>query len=312
MGKSNIEGGKVIEQILIDFQGGTHGNFLEFLLNKFYFKNEDWPDPFTKLGTSHITPYDKTKIKFFSYHFTALDYRHHNLEIFIRNSNVILITFSPDDDLLLLMSISLLRSADLNIDNNQLETDTFNKLNNSSYASLLDHINNTYHTNCTADNPNIPRYILREFFKWGFKTPNINGFSQSMYEAYAQLNGKNVYEFPFNSFYNLNDLKYQLTNIGKYFKIDLSIDDSSLEKLHKNFLDKITYLGIKEECDEIIRAVSKSIEMPLTKLSLFQESYINAHLENLFNIEMPFLQEQYFNSTKEILEYITLKQREII
>jgi hypothetical protein len=103
-----------------------------------------------------------------------------------------------------------------------------------------------------------------------------------------------------------------LTNIGKYFKIDLSIDDSSLEKLHKNFLDKITYLGIKEECDEIIQAVSKSIEMPLTKLSLFQESYINAHLENLFNIEMLFLQEQYFNSTKEILEYITLKQREIV
>ena len=176
----------------------------------------------------------------------------------------------------------------------------------------MDHINNTYHTNCTADNPNITRYILREFFKWGFKTPNINGFSQGMYEAYAQLDGKNVYEFPFNSFYNLNDLKYQLTNIGKYFKIDLSIDDSSLEKLHKNFLDKITYLGIKKECDEIIQAVSKSIEMPLTKLSLFQESYINAHLENLFNIEMPFLQEQYFNSTKEILEYITLKQREII
>ena len=104
--------------------------------------------------------------------------------------------------------------------------------------------------------------------------------------------------------FKLNNIK-----IYKIFNSKIILIDNFLKK---NFLDKITYLGIKKECDEIIQAVSKSIEMPLTKLSLFQESYINAHLENLFNIEMPFLQEQYFNSTKEILEYITLKQREII
>jgi hypothetical protein len=51
--------------------------------------------------------------------------------------------------------------------------------------------------------------------------------------------------------------------------------------------------------------------MPLNKLTLFKESYINAQLEKIFNIEMPFLQEEYFTSTKEIIEYIIQKQRDM-
>jgi hypothetical protein len=312
MGKNYIEGSWIVmDQILIDFQGGTHGNFLEFLLNKFYYNAHTWRDPFTEFGTSHNKPYNNREVKFSAFHYTnPPPTKFRDPTIINRNNNVILITFTVDD-LLLLMSVSLLRSGDQNIENNYLEIDTYNKLNNEFYHSLLENITKSYLiTDCTPNNPNISRHILREFFKFGFKNPEINGFMEKMVNSKRQLIDKNIYEFPFSDFYNIERLKYQLTNIGKYFKIELTVDELTLNQLHGIFLDKNPYVNLKSQCDSLIKAVVDKEITDIPKLNLFQESYINAQLETLYEIEMPFLQQQYFKTTKEILNFIDQKQRE--
>lgn len=289
-----------IEQILIDFQGGTHGNFLEFLLNKFYYRT-DWNSPFTLYGTSHVKHYDNLETRFYANHFTKTDYWKRDLEIFYRNNNVILITVEPDD-LLLLQCVSLLRSGDYNIEQDQLEVDTYNKLNNRSYHSMLENIQKSYNIVITAEEPNVSRHILREFFKWGFKTPEVNGFIQTMAEARNQLVDKNVYEMPFSAFYNLTQLKNHLTNIDKYFKIDLCIVESEVDRLHAGFLSKIPYLNVKKQCDEIVQAIVDRQFVDIPKLSLMQESYVSARVEVLLNKKMPFIVDTYYTNTREIID----------
>ena len=55
------------------------------------------------------------------------------------NSKIISIQIEYDD-LLPLSSVSLLRAGDYNIDNDQLEIDTYHKLNNQNYRWMLDNI----------------------------------------------------------------------------------------------------------------------------------------------------------------------------
>jgi hypothetical protein len=51
------------------------------------------------------------------------------------------------DDLLPLQQVSLLRAGDYNYDNNQLEIDTYNKLNNADYGPALDTLINGFFKN---------------------------------------------------------------------------------------------------------------------------------------------------------------------
>jgi hypothetical protein len=45
-------------------------------------------------------------------------------------------------------------------------------------------------------------------------------------------------------------------------------------------------------------------DIQIPQLTLFQESYINAKLENYYAKEMPFHQAKYFTNTKDVLQYI--------
>ena len=50
--------------IYIDFPGGAHGNFLEFIICKHIIRVPEYKDflPFTNLGTSHIRPIIQNKL----------------------------------------------------------------------------------------------------------------------------------------------------------------------------------------------------------------------------------------------------------
>lgn len=290
-------------QILIDFPPGAHGNFLEFVLNKCYYQ-ADYPDPFTNIGTSHNKPYDQQNTKFFADHFTRhkqawLRKTHKkNLQ---KNNDIILIIINPSD-LLMLSENSLLRAGDFQIQ--YLEINTYNKLNNNYYNSLLNLIIDSYKLDCSPNNPDIPRYILREVFKFGFKTPDIHGFIIDQKIAIEELTGKNIFQFPLDSFYSCSRLVQSIEQLSEYFKLDLIINSDEVKILHDKFLNKIPNLNIKLDCDIIIDAIrnKKNIEIP--ELSLFQESYINGILEKTYNKEMPFKMEKYFTSTQQCIEYL--------
>jgi hypothetical protein len=282
--------------ILIDFIAGSHGNFLEFMCNKFIAKLNLNFLPFNKLGASHIKPYNADKV-FFADHYSQLKKPLSN--------QIVRITYT-EDDLLLLSSISLLRAGDFNIDNNLLEFNTYNKLNTIHYSHLLDNINSNYpEYKLSKDNPDCPRFILREFFKFGFKNPEIHGFIAEL-KALQYPSGYDVIDFPFSSFYNYELFLKDFKKLSSWYNNE-SVDEGTLKDIWDKFIQKQIYRDHKKQCDEIIHSIIMLECCNIPPLSLFQESYINGVLENRFGIEMPFIQNEYFKSTSEIIEYLCLK-----
>lgn len=281
--------------IPIDFVAGSHGNFLETVLNK-YFGIAPIDDAFTTIGTSHqkSNQYNQQKL------FTAKHWFQLPPEDLKKFNKIVSIRFSQDD-LLLLSSVSLLRAGDFNISNNLLEVDTRIKLNNQYYKNLLNQIDCAYPF-LDQHHSSIPRNVLREFFKFGFRSPDINGYwLEQKQMSYSQ--NADVFYFNFDSFYCIDQFVTQLKKFENF--VGMSFDFSEdFYNYHQKFLSFIPYTNDKQVCDNIINCVKQGVDIEIPNLSLFQESYINGNLERVFQKEMPFQSVDYFKSTADMLYYI--------
>jgi hypothetical protein len=299
--------------IYIDFQGGAHGHYLEFVCNKFLANVACGDSPFSSTGSSHQRNY-QGQIIFECGHF----FRSGVLES-IRNSKIVSIQLVPDD-LLPIQSISLLRAGDLNIDPDFLHIDTYYKLDHC-YAwlreNLIDSFFSTqirdsyravkdpswpdietlgdYHQlpdwikqeceqihhlelmELSSDSPDCPRHILREFFKLSFKYPETSGFLQE--QRKMQYHGSNqVFVWPFAAFYDTQYFLKTLIMLADFCEMSIQ-DHSSVKKLHLQFLEKQPYKHSKQNCDKIFYGVLAGDEFDLPSLDLLQESYLLAMLE---------------------------------
>jgi hypothetical protein len=294
--------------IQIDFQGGAHGNYLEFICNSMCGIARGLP--FNSAGASHAKQYMGEKV------FVANHYSFTDMEL---GEKVISIQHN-EDDLLSLNQISLLRAGDYGYDNNYLEINTYNKLNNIHYRWVLDNIidnffkdqiQNSYnnvkdvswpdvHTlddffqlpdhirneclnvhnlkllELNSTHPDCPRYILREFFQIGFENPSQQGF---MHQQTTRINygDRQVYIFPFRCFYDTNFFIDQLKQIASWAKIQYNQYDKIIE-IHQEFLQRQPYAHSKIRCDAIVQNIihGKSVD---DARDLLEEAYINAQLK---------------------------------
>jgi hypothetical protein len=278
--------------------------------------------------------------------FTAGHYfEHHGIRTELTNNKIISIQIVATD-LLPLMCVSLLRAGDYNIDNDQLEINTYNKLNNIDYRHVLDNIiqsffqtqvhdsyqavrdpswpvvNNiedfrslpnwiqqeclTLHDlhllELSAQNPDCPRYILREFFKLGFKYPEQSGFITQQRLMHYNSSNK-VIVFPFEAFYNEIKFQDQIKRISEWADFDFVVTEKFTE-LHKEFLQRQIYKNSKIYCDNLIQQIITDRQFVLPKLDLLQESYISAHLEIHYGRELPANHPTWFVNSSEIKEYL--------
>lgn len=324
----------------IDFQGGTYGNFLEFVLNKFVAnvitKNDT---PFTSLGSSHAKEYISKK------HFFANHYSFYKQNKMI-GGKIITIQLE-DDDLLPISMTSMLRAGDMAYDNNELEIDTYNKFNNSIYRGVLDSLIKNYfegqversymdvrekswpliknlndynnlpieiRDKCervhklklyelTEDMPHCPRSILRDYFKHSFKHP-CNSIFMSVQKTMVYDKSSDVYIFKFSKFYDTNEFINEVKNIAEWLGYTNPIDISSCELLHKQFLSYQKYCQSKNICDRVIDNIIQNRNETIPKLDLMCESYIDAKLELYYNTEAR-MDDIWFDNTHEAYEYFT-------
>ena len=288
-----------LQPVSIDFVAGSHGHFLEYMCNRFVVGIPVELSPFNALGASHIKDADYIKnSKFFARHYSEL--------ALPTQSQIVKITFDHSD-LLPLISGCFLRAGDSNLHVNDLEIDTYNKLKDGYFKDLINNINTAYsQQGITIDqtNPNCPRYILREYFKFGFADPEANGFMKKLEELIYSTD-KRVFEFKFSWFYDGDVFVEQLENLADWCGTMLLHTDM-IKELHETFLSKQIFKDHKSQCDDIINCVNKQQSKILPELTVLQESYINGILEQTYQIEMPFMQEKYFNSTQEIVQYLNV------
>jgi hypothetical protein len=284
--------------ISIDYVAGSHGYFLEYVCNKHICNMQVNFLPFNSVGASHLktNEYINNRI-FHGQHFT-----NKGLET---SKRVVRITYDHND-LLLLMTGAFLRIANSNIETNELENDTYNKLMDSAYFPyLVDSINDAYPRNrISAENPNCPRYVLREFFKFGFKHPESNGFIKVLEELVYDSSVDSI-DFPYRNFYNKQLFIEGIQQIADWY--DQSVVYNCVDDIWEKFYERQIYRNYKSQADNIIHSIQNLEIVPITELGLFQESYIDAVLENKYGIEMPFGQNQYFDSTAEIINHLCLK-----
>lgn len=286
-----------MHQYCIDFVAGSHGNFLEYACNKYIAEQSLDFSPFTPLGASHVKPQEYIKHRqFVAHHFFQ------KISPYELTKNIIRISFSHDD-LLLLSSVCFLRAGDANIDSDLLEHNTWSKLHGSWHHSLINSINHAYSfVNLSSQQPDCPRYVLREFFKFGFKEPGSHGLIQSLGKM-VYLPDHRTFDFPFNCFYNTQSFCGKMQDLATWCEKTIKNIDN-LAMLHEEFLNRQIYRADKIQADYIIDAVINGRSMPISRLRLLQESYINGTLERLYSKEMPFHQETYFSNTLDILNHL--------
>jgi hypothetical protein len=280
--------------IPIDFVAGTHGHFLEVVLNNFFNPATTNLNPFNSLGASHSVNSEYLNSRMF----VAKHWFENSVDQLSQFERAISIQFDQND-LLLVSSVSLLRAGNTGIDNNFLEVDTFQKLNNVYYQGLLAEILDAY-PEFNNSKGSIPRNILREYFKFGFSNPNINGYWKKQQQMRYTMP---VFIFKFKAFYNFNLFVDSLNGLQNFIGLPFRFNDG-LELLHKKFLTLIPYIDHQLQCDNIISAIQQEQTQIIPSLTLFQESYINGQLENIYKKEMPFHDLNYFTSTKDVLQYL--------
>lgn len=294
--------------IQIDFQGGAHGNYLEFVCNTMCGVTQGLP--FNSAGASHLKHYTGRKF-FYAGHYS---YQNKNLE-----EKVVSIQITKDD-LLPLSQISLLRAGDFGYDNNQLEVDTYNKLNIPEYRWVLDilidgffkdqvqqsynnvrdvswpdiqsikdynalpehirkeceQVHNLELLELSDERPNCPRSILREFFQIGFEHPCQQGFMHRQ-NTMLDYSNRDVYVFPFGCFYNTDNFINELKSLASWAGIQYSQHDRIIE-IHQEFLKRQPYAHSKTRCDAIVQDIIHNRDAESAR-DLLEEAYINAQLK---------------------------------
>ena len=300
--------------IHIDYQGGSHGHYLEFVCNKI--AGIAVGMPFNSNGAAHAKKYLGKKI-FHADHYSVFS------KPIIYNK---IISVQIDaDDLLSLQQISLLRISDIGIDSDLLEIDTYNKLNIPEYQHVLNSILEYFFNNQIRDSysavkdvswpnvsklsdfknlpdwikkecieqhklellelsseyPDCPRSVLREFFQIGFKFPEQHGLL--LFQTKFQYDeSKQIYQFPFKCFYNKNIFLQEIEKVAAWAEIPYNCQ-LDIAQLHDEFLIRQPYKNSKSKCDLIIMQIQHNKLVDLPKLNTIEEAYINAKLnQNYF------------------------------
>lgn len=297
--------------IHIDFQGGSHGHYLEFVCNSIAGIQSDNELPFTSTGTSHNKSYQSKKLFYcghYSYDPVPFTY-----------NKIISIQFTTED-LLQIQQISLLRAGEYNYDNNRLEINTFNKLNNINYKWVLDNIIDNFFCNqiknsydsvkdqswpdvnnltdfnnlpiwiqneckiqhnlklleLSSELPDCPREVLREFFQIGFENPKSMGFMARQLDI-KYNESLQVHIFPFSCFYDTDQYLLEIKKLADWAQLSYNCKDRII-KMHEEFLIRQPYKNSKHKCDILLKQLLENKNIILPELDLLEEAYINAKL----------------------------------
>lgn len=112
------------------------------------------------------------------------------------------------------------------------------------------------------------------------------------------------YKLSFADFYNKNNLVKSAAGILHEFH--LPIKNQDISDLYDVFRSKLRYDYIMPKINLILEAIINNNDIPIECSNLVEEAAIDRYLENNFGI-IPFLNDQYFTTTGQIISAYKLK-----
>lgn len=273
----------------IAFQGGTHGNYLRYCIDRFSRKTPMLTgSPFTANHTSHqelqaSDLVDKYHPTIDAPHFSNVDQPH------------ILITVDHDDVLFLERWVTI-RAGDFGIDTNQDEikfSDQF--LENFSWA----HKFKTYYS-IDLHNQSVPRYILRDFYKLSFLDAHKNGFLQKD-RIFRDNAPENTFLFPVRDFWNKEGFAKRLYECSDALDLELELSDLSV---HDEFMKRLHNLNTRDRALKITKAINDGVDMLMGDLDTVEQAFVSAWVEKNFDFITVPLTNRFFATTGELVKWL--------
>lgn len=272
--------------IHIGYQGGTHGHFLRYFLDRFCGYTPPITQlPFTDLGTSH-----GLGLKNYS---DAFSHNHPHIDGWKNNSDPHIIITVNQEDILTLQRIVYIRPADTDQD---LQKD---KIKLQKKFADYDSIKKLYGVDPIDG---VPRFILRDFCKLGFSDIQNHGF-MAVDKQYRKKEFKNVHYFPVSAFWNHRLFMQQMEMLDKKFKLELLLGEDAVE-IHKKFLSLFPQLKTQYRAKDITSAIKQGNNITIPKIDLIEEAYIYSWIETSYPNVLTPLTNTFFISTNEIMQYI--------
>tara|TARA_B100000686_G_scaffold342583_1_gene422005 strand:- start:1071 stop:1979 length:909 start_codon:yes stop_codon:yes gene_type:complete len=281
--------------IHITYQGGTHGSYLTYCIDRY----SELTAPITELpfsgGTSHKKIRDESKSFINQYH------PNQNPKPYFKFKHEphILITIN-EEDLLFIERWSTIRNNDYKVDTNADEIKFTPEFLQS--FNWVDSLKKYYNINLQDTNYTVPRFIMRDWYKLSFLNPKENGFMQWQ-EKMLEYKPKNCFKFPVSAFWDMNKFITTMKMLNEHWNLKLRVD-TEMEDIHKLFLKKVTFLSTKNRADDIIKAIKKNIDYDLSDIDTVEQAYISAWIEKNYKFVQVPLCNQFFKNTKEIVQWL--------
>jgi hypothetical protein len=272
----------------IDFFGGTHGNFLELMLNLFVYqiKFDQTQSFFNENGACHL----KNKASSYEPMIKQYHYSFFN-EKFNPDDLVIEIHCSPSD-MLAAVTNSFLRSGDQKLDLYNLHIDTINKLR--SMPKALKFLNNLLDQHGAQEH--YSKIIIRNYFYSMFAVPE---FGIDMFNTFKHTGQK--YIFPFYAFFDIEDFFLNLNLCAFFLNQDFYPNDNCVS-IWKEFIEHNQGYHSQLRCKKILKAILSKSSMKIDKLNLIEEAWIIHMIAQIFRCyDHPiFFTEDFPSDTIEI------------
>jgi hypothetical protein len=275
----------------IDFFGGTHGNFLELLINLFIYQIDfNQPKFFNKNGSCHLKNENSNyvpKIKCDHYSYFNLPFNHDDLVIEIHCSN---------DFMLPALVNSFLRAGDEVIDISNLEIGTIKKLASLPKASkfLKDIIDDH------GIQDNYSRSLIRNYFYSKFDIPE---YSIDLFNTFNHVGKKLI--FPFSAFFDYEELCLNLNKCAFFLEQNFYPSDHTYQ-VWKEFIRLNQGYDSYKKCKEAMHAILAGDSMDISSFNLIEEAWLIYKVSRIFRLfDHPLLNvDQFVSNTKDFSKII--------
>ena len=273
----------------IAFQGGTHGNFLRFCIDKFSTLTPELVGiPFTANNTSHKT-----------LDYSGLIHRYHpsEQEPFFKHINEphILITVEKEDVMYIDRWVTM-RAGDHMVDITKESISVPNVfLEDFPWA---DKFKKYYNIDLKA--VSIPKFLMRDFYKLSFLDIDKNGFID--FDSKLRSNKpENTFCFPLSHFWDKEKFFNTLQQASDQLQLELDISDRTL---HDNFINGLNFIDTKDRVHNVIKAIENNQDMDISTIDVVEQAYLSAWLEQNHLFVIVPLCDQFFQSTGEIVNWL--------
>ena len=273
----------------IAFQGGTHGNYLRFCIDKFSTLTPKMiGTPFSENKTSHNKLNYSKHIR--QYHPPAS-------EPFFMNTNEphILITVE-ESDLLYLERWVTMRAGDHKVDvSTDMITTTKDFLDAFAWKTKF-----KKYYNLDLPQDKVPKFLMRDFYKLGFLDPNKNGFVERDKKLKNHL-PSNTFCFPVSSFWDKDKFFETMQQASDHLDLALDLSDRTV---HDKFIDGLNFFETKDRVHDVIRAIQNNQNIDISTIDVVEQAYVSAWLENNNEFVIVPLCDQFFQTTGEIVNWL--------